>query len=141
MPAVQVDSPSALSAFLAALFSRLGTTLSSSTALFSLLARFSNLVYRLLARTSNDPDSWTSTLLPPLVALLAAYLSLVVAYRTLRSTVRLVWFGIKWGTILGIAMALWAWWLGEGSAVQSEGVPSSRQGWLSGGELRASANR
>lgn len=77
-----------------------------------------------------SPSSWYSTLLPPLIALGMAYISLVLAYRTVRSTILVVWWGIKWGAILGAGIALWAWWVGEGDAIQSQGqVPSS--GWAS----------
>lgn len=77
-----------------------------------------------------SPSSWYSTLLPPLIALGMAYISLVLAYRTVRSTILVVWWGMKWGAILGAGIALWAWWVGEGDAIQSQGqVPAS--GWAS----------
>lgn len=56
-----------------------------------------------------------------MIALFAAYLSLLMAYRTLRSTVLLVWWGIKWGAIIGAGVALWAWWTGNQDAVTSVG--------------------
>lgn len=89
--------------------------------LFRILAGFSNLIYRLVLGASNDPTSWTSTLLPPLIALLAAYFSLLIAYRTVRSTVLLVWWGIKWGAIIGVGLAVWAWWTGQEDAIRSVG--------------------
>lgn len=99
--------------------------------LFRILAGFSNLIYRLVLGASNDPTSWTSTLLPPLIALVFAYVSLLIAYRTIRSTVLLVWWGIKWGAIIGVGIALWAWWTGQEDAIRSVGQPP---GLFSGGE-------
>ncbi|CAO1617724.1 unnamed protein product [Parajaminaea phylloscopi] len=98
--------------------------------LFTILAGFSNLIYRLILGVSNDPSSWTSTLLPPLVALLAAYFALVLAYRTVRSTILVVWWGLKWGAIIGAGVALWAWWVGEGDAVRSPGEVPGSTNWL-----------
>ncbi|PWN47451.1 hypothetical protein IE53DRAFT_390424 [Violaceomyces palustris] len=88
--------------------------------IFRILAGFSNLIYRLVG-SSNDPTSWTSTLLPPLVTFLAAYVSLVIVYRSVRNMLLLVWWGIKWGAILGCALALWAWWTDNTDAIHSVG--------------------
>ena len=99
--------------------------------LFRILAGFSNLIYRLTTGASNDPTSWTSTLLPPLIALLFAYFSLILAYRTIRSTVLLIIWAVKWGMVLGVALAFWAWWTGQEDAIRSVGeVPS----FFNGGE-------
>ncbi|KAJ1036553.1 hypothetical protein NDA13_000085 [Ustilago tritici] len=97
--------------------------------LFRILAGFSNLIYRLLG-SSNDPSSWSSTLLPPLVTLCLAYFALLAAYRTARNMLSLAWFGMKWGAIIGGAIALWAWWTENGDAVNSTGV---NQGWGNAG--------
>lgn len=87
---------------------------------FSVLAGFSNLVYHLLG-TANDPSSWSSTLLPPLATLIAGYVALLIAYRTIQNTIRLVWWGIKWGAIIGAVIAIWAWWTGQADAINSTG--------------------
>ncbi|CAO1629156.1 unnamed protein product [Jaminaea pallidilutea] len=91
------------------------------TPVFAILAGFSNLIYRLVLGVSNDPSSWTSTLLPPIIAILIAYLALLLAWRTLRNAVLLVFWALKWGTIIAIGIAIWAWWTGESGAVQSVG--------------------
>ncbi|KDN43103.1 hypothetical protein K437DRAFT_154960 [Tilletiaria anomala UBC 951] len=92
---------------------------------FYILARFSNLIYRLFFGLYNDPTSWKSTLLPPLIALLAGYLALLTVYRTVQSTARLVWWSVKWGVILGAVFGGYAWWTSEAGTINSTGQPSS----------------
>ncbi|GAK67659.1 uncharacterized protein PAN0_020c5888 [Moesziomyces antarcticus] len=96
---------------------------------FQVLAGFSNLIYRLLG-SSNDPSSWTSTLLPPLITFFLAYFALVTAYRTVRSMISLAWFGIKWGAIIGALIAIWAWWTDNTDAINSTGTVPGRGGFL-----------
>ncbi|PWY99022.1 hypothetical protein BCV70DRAFT_177744, partial [Testicularia cyperi] len=93
--------------------------------IFRILAGFSNLIYRLLG-TANDPTSWSSTLLPPLITFFLAYFALVTAYRTMRNMIALAWFGIKWGAIIGGLIAVWAWWTENTDAVSSTGVNPNR---------------
>lgn len=81
-----------------------------------------------------SPSSWTSTLLPPLVVLITIYFSLLIAYRTLRSTVLLAIWAVKWGLILSVIVGVYAWWTGEHEAIKSMGTPKSA--WLTSGELR-----
>ncbi|KAN0065459.1 hypothetical protein ACQY0O_001295 [Thecaphora frezii] len=88
--------------------------------IFRIIAAFSNLIYNLLG-SSNDPTSWTSTLLPPLLTFFLAYTALVIAYRTVRNTIALAWWGIKWGAIIGAVMAIWAWWTDNTDALHSVG--------------------
>nr|CDI55522.1 putative protein [Melanopsichium pennsylvanicum 4] len=88
---------------------------------FRILAGFSNLIYSLLG-TANNPASWSSTLLPPLITFFLAYFALVTAYRTVRSMLSLAWFGIKWGAIIGGLIAIWAWWTGNMDAINSTGI-------------------
>ncbi|SPO23996.1 uncharacterized protein UTRI_03463_B [Ustilago trichophora] len=92
---------------------------------FRILASFSNLIYSLLG-TANNPASWTSTLLPPLITFFLAYFALVTAYRTVRSMLYLAWFGIKWGAIIGGLIAIWAWWTDNTDAINSTGTVPSR---------------
>lgn len=92
---------------------------------FRVLAGFSNLIYTLLG-TANDPTSWSSTLLPPLITFCLAYFAFVTAYRTVKSMLSLAWFGIKWGAILGGLIAIWAWWTENTGAVNSTGIAPSR---------------
>ncbi|KAK0523094.1 hypothetical protein OC835_006366 [Tilletia horrida] len=77
------------------------------------LGRF---VYVVLFSRSLDPDSWTASLLAPLITLLIAYASLVVAYRTMRNTFQLAWFGVKYGALIGGMIAIYSWWVGEAQA-------------------------
>ena len=93
--------------------------------IFRILAGFSNLIYHLLG-TANDPTSWSSTLLPPLITFFLAYFALVTAYRTMRSMLSLAWWGIKWGAIIGGLIAIWAWWTENTAAVGSTGVNPHR---------------
>lgn len=104
--------------------------------IFRILAGFSNLIYHLIG-SSNDPTSWTSTLLPPLVTFFLAYFALVIAYRTVRSMVALVWWGVKWGAIIGALIAVWAWWTENGDAINSVGQapPSGLIDQLARGEF------
>ncbi|EPQ30731.1 uncharacterized protein PFL1_01632 [Pseudozyma flocculosa PF-1] len=87
---------------------------------FRILAGFSNLIYSLLG-SSNNPASWTSTLLPPLLTFFLAYTALVIAYRTVRNAISLAWWGIKWGAIIGGLIAVWAWWTDNTGAINSVG--------------------
>lgn len=93
--------------------------------IFRILAGFSNLIYRMLG-TANDPSSWASTLLPPLITFFLAYFALVTVYRTVRSMLSLAWFGIKWGAIIGGLIAIWAWWTDNTDAIHSTGTVPSR---------------
>lgn len=104
--------------------------------LYFLLAQFSNFIYRTFLGLYNDPTSWKSTLLPPLIALVTGYLALLTAFRTLRSTIALIWFSIKWGAIVGIGLAVYSWWVGESGAIHSAGQPGATGG-AAGGILGA----
>ena len=97
--------------------------------IFRILAGFSNLIYHLLG-TANNPASWTSTLLPPLITFFLAYFALVTAYRTVRSMLSLAWFGIKWGAIIGGLIAIWAWWTDNTDAINSTGTVPGRTGFF-----------
>lgn len=92
---------------------------------FRVLAAFSNLIYTVLGM-ANDPTSWSSTLLPPLMTFLLGYFAFVTAYRTVRSMISLAWWGVKWGAILGGLIAIWAWWTENTAAANSTGLASSR---------------
>ncbi|EST09175.1 hypothetical protein PSEUBRA_001124 [Kalmanozyma brasiliensis GHG001] len=94
---------------------------------FRVLAGFSNLIYSLLG-SSNNPSSWASTLLPPLITFFLAYFALVTAYRTVRSMLAVAWFGIKWGAIIGALIAIWAWWTDNTDAINSTGTVPGRGG-------------
>jgi hypothetical protein len=82
------------------LISLMSHCLAFVTALFTLL---SSLI-------STHPSNWdTQAILPPLITVLAAYLSLVAFYRTTSWLFRTaIWF-IKWGTVIG-ALAAGAGW-------------------------------
>lgn len=94
---------------------------------FRVLAGFSNLIYSLLG-SANNPASWSSTLLPPLITFFLAYFALVTAYRTVRSMLSVAWFGIKWGAIIGALIAIWAWWTDNTDAINSTGTVPGRGG-------------
>ena len=98
---------------------------------FRVFAGFSNLIYSLLG-IANNPASWTSTLLPPLITFFLAYFALVTAYRTVRSMLSLAWFGIKWGAIIGGLIAIWAWWTDNTDAINSTGTVPGRAGGFFG---------
>ncbi|KAF8972922.1 hypothetical protein BDZ97DRAFT_1613171, partial [Flammula alnicola] len=52
---------------------------------------------------SNAPGDWNAqTLLPPIITILAAYLALSSLYRTTSWLLRLIFWFMKWGTLLGI---------------------------------------
>ncbi|CAO1628209.1 unnamed protein product [Sympodiomycopsis kandeliae] len=95
--------------------------------IFYPLAKFSNLCYQVILGVSNDPSSWSSTLLPPLIALVAGYIALLIAYRTLRSTIALIFWSIKWGIIIGVLLAGYSIYTGRADAIHSIGrVPWTR---------------
>ncbi|GAC95896.1 hypothetical protein PHSY_003474 [Pseudozyma hubeiensis SY62] len=96
---------------------------------FRVLAGFSNLIYTLLG-SANNPASWSSTLLPPLITFFLAYFALLTAYRTVRSMLSLAWFGIKWGAIIGGLIAIWAWWTDNTDAINSTGTVPGRGGFF-----------
>ncbi|THV06800.1 hypothetical protein K435DRAFT_743408, partial [Dendrothele bispora CBS 962.96] len=74
---------------------------------------------------STNPAQWDAQLvLPPLIALLSAYLALLSLYRTTSFMLRTSFWFIKWGTIFGSLAALWAWSMG-GNAVGNGGIASS----------------
>ncbi|KAJ8077026.1 hypothetical protein PM082_001449 [Marasmius tenuissimus] len=73
-----------------------------------------------------DPSQWNAqTILPPLIAFLAAYFALLSLYRTTSWMVRTSFWFIKWGTILGILFGGTSWIMaGGGNAVGAPGVAS-----------------
>ncbi|KAF5370696.1 hypothetical protein D9758_002079 [Tetrapyrgos nigripes] len=75
---------------------------------------------------STSPAQWdTQMVLPPLIALLSAYLALYSLYRTTTFMLRTsLWF-IKWGTILASLAAMSAWFMGGGNAVANGGIVSN----------------
>ncbi|KAK0544188.1 hypothetical protein OC846_006160 [Tilletia horrida] len=77
--------------------------------IFSALGR---LVYSIILSRRVNPDSWQDTLVPPLIALLLAYGSLLIAYRTVRNSFNLAWYGVKYGALIGSLIAVYAWWMG-----------------------------
>ncbi|CAD6983231.1 unnamed protein product [Tilletia controversa] len=79
----------------------------------SALGRF---VYAAVFSRSIDPNSWTASLVPPLISLLLAYASLVIAYRTVRNTFSLALFGVKYGALIGALIAIYSWWSGDSDA-------------------------
>ncbi|KAF5389475.1 hypothetical protein D9757_004346 [Collybiopsis confluens] len=80
-----------------------------------------------------DPESnWNAqTLLPPLIALLAAYLALLSLYRTTAWMLRISFWFIKWGTLLAALAGGAGWMLGNGgNAVGGRGVANIMAGWV-----------
>ena len=72
----------------------------------------STTAFRLVgALISRPPEEWDlQSILPPIITLLAAYLALVSLYRTTTWMIRLVFWFIKWGSVIGI-LGLGAGWL------------------------------
>ncbi|KAE8212738.1 hypothetical protein CF327_g3645 [Tilletia walkeri] len=100
----------------------------------SALGRF---VYAIVFSRNIDPESWTATLVPPLISLLLAYASLVVAYRTVRNTFSLALFGVKYGALIGALIAIYSWWSGEADGVR--GLAGALGGAAGGGGGGANA--
>jgi len=54
-----------------------------------------------------NPLDWRAeAILPPIITILAAYLALASLYRTASWAIRLSFFFLKWGTLIGVAMAI-----------------------------------
>jgi len=73
---------------------------------------------------SSSPSNWNAqTLLPPIITILAAYLALASLYRTTSWLIRLIFWFMKWGTLLGIFMGGVGYLIGGavGDAVGNQG--------------------
>ncbi|KIM45136.1 hypothetical protein M413DRAFT_35330, partial [Hebeloma cylindrosporum] len=73
---------------------------------------------------SSSPSNWNAqTLLPPIITILAAYLALASLYRTTSWLIRLIFWFMKWGTLLGILMGGVGYLIGGavGNAVGNQG--------------------
>lgn len=79
-------------------------------------------LYQIYSNASLDPH----TLLPFLFSVIALYLSVVSIYHTLRASVRLVWFGIKWSILLVIL------WFVLGAVNEMGGHPHTGRGTRTG---------
>ncbi|KAF9451298.1 hypothetical protein P691DRAFT_797015 [Macrolepiota fuliginosa MF-IS2] len=79
-----------------------------------LISALFNLLASLLSRSPLDWDA--QTVLPPLIALLAAYWTLVSIYRTTTWVVRTGFWFMKWGIILSALAAGTGWYLGTAQA-------------------------
>ena len=69
-------------------------------------------------------SDWNAqTLLPPIITILAAYLALASLYRTTSWLIRLIFWFMKWGTLLGIFMGGVGYLMGGaiGNAVGNQG--------------------
>ncbi|KAG7090875.1 hypothetical protein E1B28_009956 [Marasmius oreades] len=95
------------------------------------LAVISALLTLFGAILQTHPSEWSAqTLLPPLIAFLAAYFALVSLYRTTSWMLRTsIWF-IKWGTILGIFVGGAGWLMGAGNTVGAPAVASVLGGFV-----------
>jgi len=74
--------------------------------------------------SSLSSSNWNAqTLLPPIITILAAYLALASLYRTTSWLIRLVFWLMKWGTLLGIFMGGVGYLMGGavGNAVRNQG--------------------
>jgi hypothetical protein len=71
---------------------------------------------------SSSPANWNAqTLLPPIITILAAYLALASLYRTTSWLIRLIFWFMKWGTLLGIFMGAVGYLMAVGNAVGNQG--------------------
>jgi len=73
---------------------------------------------------STSPSNWNAqTLLPPIITILAAYLALASLYRTTSWLIRLIFWFMKWGALLGIFMGGFGYLTGGavGNAVGNQG--------------------
>ncbi|TDL26189.1 hypothetical protein BD410DRAFT_784253 [Rickenella mellea] len=102
--------------------------------------------------SSWKPWEWEAyTVLPPLIALLGAYYTLLTVYRTTGWMVRIGFWALKWGLIVSLIAAAFGWIVGnDASAVggqegvvnairgafQGRGTGSRRTGGTSGGGSR-----
>ncbi|KAJ3713390.1 hypothetical protein C8R42DRAFT_684966 [Lentinula raphanica] len=79
-----------------------------------------------------DSSNWNAqTLLPPIIALLTAYLAIISLYRTTSWLLRTSFWFIKWGTILAAVAAGTGYLLGnEGAMVTSRGVANTAAGFI-----------
>jgi hypothetical protein len=79
----------------------------------------------------------TEAILPPIITILAAYIALASLYRTASWALRLSLFFLKWGTLIGVAMAVAGYLAGSGADLAAnqttEGVVNVFSG-LFGGE-------
>jgi hypothetical protein len=73
----------------------------------AVITAFSSLMLSLL---STHPLQWNAqTVLPPLIALLSAYVALVSLYRTTALFLRTGFWILKWGTLFGLLIAALSW--------------------------------
>ena len=85
-----------------------------------------------------NPSEWrVEAILPPIITILAAYLALASLYRTASWAIRLSLFFLKWGTLIGVAMAIAGYLAGKGKDVvanqSSEAVVNIFSGMFNGG--------
>ena len=84
---------------------------------------------------SENPLEWRAeAILPPIITILAAYLALASLYRTASWAIRLSFFFLKWGTFIGVAMAIVGYLGGDAVANQPHGgVPNFFSSMFGGG--------
>ena len=85
-----------------------------------------------------NPSDWRAeAILPPIITILAAYLALASLYRTASWAIRLSLFFLKWGTLIGVAMAIAGYLAGKGKDIvanqNSEAVVNVFSGMFNGG--------
>ncbi|KAF9529269.1 hypothetical protein CPB83DRAFT_852972 [Crepidotus variabilis] len=106
-------------------------------------------IVRLCASFLNrNPSEWTAeALLPPIITILAAYLALSSMYRTASWAIRLTFFFVKWGSLIGIIMAFAGYIAANGGAAvgnQQAGLNQALGGLFSsllGGETSPQRKR
>lgn len=86
----------------------------------------------------NDPASWKTTLAPPVITLVAIYVAIRMVSSTVRSSLSMAWWTLKWTTLLAAAIAVGAVLTGHADKVLGPGQPAHK-GWGAPGSSRGSA--
>lgn len=83
------------------------------------------LVTLLTSLIRENPLDWRAeAILPPIITIFVAYLALASLYRTASWAIRLSLFFLKWGTLIGVAMAIAGYLAGQGTGI----APNQRRG-------------
>ncbi|UZJ54804.1 hypothetical protein CBS101457_004124 [Exobasidium rhododendri] len=94
----------------------------------TILASVSDLIYRLVLGQHNEPATYTSTLVPPVLLLLVTYLSVMLVYRSIRSFFSFLLFSVKWFAVLAAIMFIVAYSLGNGNVEKGARVAAQKGG-------------
>lgn len=106
--------------------------------LLYLFSMIRNMVTATFWALYNDPTSWKTTLAPPVITLVAVYVAIRMVCSTLRSSLGVAWWMIKYTALLAAAIAVVAVLTGHADRAVGSGQPASR-GWGPSDSLKGPA--